>query len=184
MKTSFWNNLMKEFGFDCSAEFLNSSFGFCSSKPMLVVGFSTATIATFVENYIGLDPLVYIAFILLLFLEFLTGIKASVKEGVKIQSKRFGRVILKLLIYTILIGVVNTFRTRLEVPSFLGNAINIYSWIYFITINLIILQLILSVFENLNRLGFEESNRIYKGISKAIKKFFRLVDNEHLDKKD
>lgn len=184
MKTSFWNNLIKEFGFDCSAELVNSSFGFCASKPMLAVGFSTATIATFVENYIGLDPLVYIAFMLLLFMEFLTGIKASVKEGVRIQSKRFGRVILKLLIYTILIGIVHTFRARLEVPKFLGNQINIYGWIYFMTINLIVLQLLLSVFENLNRLGFEESSRVYKAISRGVKKFFKLVDNEHLDKKD
>lgn len=175
---------MREFGFDCSTEFVNSSFGFCISKPILIVGFSTATISTFVENYIGLDPLVYIAFILLLFMEFLTGIKASVKEGVKIQSKRFGRVILKLLIYTILIGIVHTFRARLEMPSFLGSRVNIYSWIYFLTINLIVLQLILSVFENLNRLGFEESSKIYNSISKLIKKWFKLVDTKDLNKGD
>jgi hypothetical protein len=148
----------------------------------MLVSFSLGGISAIVEGYIGLDPLVYVAFIILLGLEFITGIKASIREGKKIQSKRFGRVILKLMIYTLLIGAVHIFKTRLDTPVVLGNSINIYSWIYFIIINLVILQLLMSVFENLNRLGFEESSKIYKSISFAIKKFFRLADNQELRK--
>lgn len=163
-----------EFGFNNFVEFSISTFGYSIKTPILITSLTLATIGTLVENFIGLDPVVYSAFMLLISLEFCTGIKASLKEGVKIRSKRFGRFILKLIVYTILIGIINIFRTRLEIPEAFGIKINIYSLIYFLTLNLIIFQLILSVFENLTRLGFEETNKIYKAISKILKKYLDL----------
>ena len=140
------DTFISEFGFINFMDFFISTFGFCTKEPILIISLSLATIGSIVENFIGLDPVVYSAFILLIILEFCTGIKASLKEGVKIKSKRFGRFILKIIVYTILIGIINVFRTRLEIPEAVGVKINIYSLIYFLTLNLIIFQLILSVF--------------------------------------
>ena len=176
MITRYIDNLMQEFGFATNMDFLTSTFGFCCKKPIMLFSVSLATIGTLVENYVGLSPVVYIAFVLLLFLEFFTGIRASIKEGNKIYSKKFGRVILKLAVYTVLIGIINVFRTRFEVPELFGAELNLYSFIYYTVINLIVCQLILSVLENLSRLGFEETSRIYRGLSKALKKYLRLTD--------
>lgn len=182
MKNNYCDLLLQEFGFNGTTEFVDSSFGYLLSKPTLMISFYIGSFSALIEGYVGLDPLVYLSFIMLLGLEFFTGIKASIREGKNINSKKFGRVILKLIIYTLLIGAVHIFKTRLEVPEFFGNQINIYSWVYYIIINLVVLQLLLSVFENLNRLGFEESSKIYNSISKLLKKWFRLVDTEDLNK--
>lgn len=184
----YLDTFIQEFGYNTATEFLNSTFGFMYQKPTIIISISFATVGTLVENFIGLDPIVYMAFILLLILEFFTGIRASLKEGNKIYSKKFGRVILKLIIYTVLIGVINIFRTRLEVPTIFEVSINIYSWIYYAALNLIVIQLILSVFENLSRLGYEETNKIYGIIAQILQKYVKLITpeevKEHEEKKN
>ena len=94
------------------------------------------------------------------------------REGNKIESKKFGRFILKILTYTLIIGIINVFRTRLEVPQVFGQSINIYAWIFYVSFNMIIIQLIISVFENLARLGYAESNKIFKALSLKADKWF------------
>jgi phage-related holin len=187
------NNIMQEFGFHSSMDFLSSTFGYLTKPPVLVVSFSFATIGTIVEKFIGLDPVVYLAFIVLLFVEFFTGIRASLKEGKKLYSKRFGRVILKLLVYTTLIGVIHIFKTRLDIPKIYDFEINVYSMIYYAVLNLIVIQLILSVLENLSRLGYKESSKIYKAISNILNRYIKLVTpaeiteeegKEHLEDKE
>lgn len=172
------NNFMQEFGFENPSDFLQSTFGYSVKKPIIIMSVSLGTIGTYIEQFIGLDPIVYLAFVLLLTLEFFTGIRASLKEGKKIYSKRLGRVILKLLIYTVLIGIINVFRTRYHSPAFFDFEINIYAMIYYISLNLIVIQLILSVFENLSRLGYEETSKVFKEISKILHKYVKLINPE------
>lgn len=175
------DELICEFGFNGLNDLLYSTFGHSIKKPILAIGVSLGALGTFLSEYIGLDPVVYLAFVILLIIEFFTGIKASIVEGKKIYSKRFGRVILKLIIYTALIGVIHSFKMRLDAPSIFGYEINIYAVIYYASLNLIVIQLILSVFENLSRLGFEETSKVFKVISKILS---RYIDNISLNKKD
>tara|TARA_R110000803_G_scaffold136813_1_gene203757 strand:- start:12625 stop:13197 length:573 start_codon:yes stop_codon:yes gene_type:complete len=175
------NTLIFEFGFGSITEFGNSTFGYATKKSSIFGSSFFGIIAVYFENYIGLSPIVYLAFILLLILEFFTGISASIKEGSKIQSKRFGRVILKLMTYTILIGVINIFRTRLASPNLLSYEVNVYSIIFYVSLNLIFIQLILSVFENLSRLGYEETSKVYGVISKILRRYVKLVSPEESD---
>lgn len=180
----YLNELMVEFGFDNYYEFLMSTFGFSIKKPILFISVSLAFAGTAIQNVLGLDPVVYGAFIVLLVFEFFTGIRASRKEGKRIQSKRLGRVILKIMVYTLIIGIVNIFRTRLEIPSAFGMEINIYSLIYFASLNLIIFQLLLSVFENLSRLGYRESSIIFSYLARKAEKWFSLDDGSENKSED
>jgi len=175
------NSFIQEFGFKTIEEFGISTFGFTIKKEIITLGISLGTLAAVVESFVGLDPLVYIAFIVLLYIEFRTGIKASIKDNKKIQSKKIGRVILKMLTYTVIIGIINIFRTRLFIPSILGFEVNIYSVVYYAVLNLIIIQLLLSVFENLSRLGYRETNKIFHFITKKMESWFTL-DKSDFDK--
>ena len=174
---------MQEFGFKTGADYMSSTFGFCWKKSTIIMGLSFGALGAQVESFIGLDPIVYLAFLILLFLEFRTGIKASIKDNVKIQSKRIGRVILKMLTYTLIIGIINIFKTKLFIPKILGFEVNIYSVIYYTVLNLIIFQLLLSVFENLARLGYKESSKIFSILTKKIDKWFSL-DKSDIDKSE
>jgi hypothetical protein len=110
--------------------------------------------------------------------------KASIKEGVKIDSNKWQRVILKFLVYTIMIGILNIFKERLAVPVMFGSEINIYAWIYYTVLNLIVIQMIISVFENLTRLGFDETSLIFKTITKSLKRWFNMGENHNTKKDD
>ena len=177
------NSFMQEFGFKTGVEYISSTFGFCSKKSIVIAGISFGALGATIESFIGLDPIVYLAFLVLLFLEFRTGIKASIKDNVKIQSKRIGRVILKMLTYTLIIGIINIFKTKLFTPNILGFEINIYSIIYYTVLNLIIFQLLLSVFENLARLGYKESSKIFSVLTKKIDKWFSLEKSDFSENK-
>jgi len=168
-----------EFGFKSFLDYFQSCFKWGISSSSVVLSLTFGALASNFELIIGLEPVVYLAFVLLLFMEFFTGIKASLKEGKKIESKKFGRIILKILTYTILIGIINIFKTRLPVPKIFDSEINIYSWVFYTVINLIIIQLIISVFENLSRLGYKESSKIFGVIGKASEKWFKLGNNDN-----
>jgi len=169
---------ISEFGFPSCKNFISSTFGFCLNKKAFVLSVFLSGFSMFIEKYIGLTSLVFTSFIILLFLEFITGIKASLREGKKIESRKFGRVILKLVIYTLIIGIINSFRVGINVPVLFNKEINIYSAIHFVTINLILLQLLISVFENLSRLGFEESNKIFRILKKITDKYINFDKKE------
>lgn len=172
----WFDALIGEFGFECHKNFISSTFGVILHKKVVSFSFYLGAIGLLVKKWIGLEAAVFVAFLLLIAGEFFTGIKASIKEGNKIESKKFGRVILKMMIYTGIIGIINTFKNDLPVPSFFGYEVNIYEWIYFSVVNLILVQLIISVFENLSRLGYKETSRVFKVITIALDKWFHLEE--------
>lgn len=168
---------MQEWGFDNFSEFISSSFGFL--KPnIFILSVSLGGVALAFESFIGLTALVYCAFALLLMLEFFTGIQASLHEGIKIDSHKWQRVILKLAIYTLIIGIINIFKEKLEVPVWFGTEINIYAWIYYTILNLFVVQLLLSVLENLSRMGYDETSAIFRAIKNGLHRWFKLELNE------
>ena len=171
----FLTHILQGFGFENLADLgqsvIHTSVGFPAViKTSLILG----TIATFIEQFIGLAPMAYLAFILLVILEFITGIKASLKNGKKIESRKFGRMIIKIAAYTIILGIVHIFKTFLLVPEIFGYGLNIYEWLYYVILNMILVQLIISVVENLSRMGLMEANKMLVVIKKQISKWFDL----------
>jgi len=181
MKTINW--ILQDWGYESRGDFFQSTFHFHSMKSIFLVSFTTGIFSTIIKDYIGLEPIVYLSFIALLVMEFYTGIQASLKEKKKIQSKKFGRFIFKIATYTIMISIVNIFKNHLKVPQIFGFEIDVYSFIFYTILNLIIMQLIISVFENFSRLGFKESSKIYNRIESLMSKWFYLDDDNKESKK-
>jgi len=164
------NDYINDWGFVSMEDLFQSTLHYKNYKPMLGMSLTFGTISAFVDKILGIELMVYLAFLLLLVIEFITGIYASVKEGNKIQSKRLGRFVAKVIIYTCMIAIVNTMKV-----SFIHDKIGvIYDFIYWTILHLISIQLIVSVFENLSRLGVQESSRVFKRINKFMSKWFDL----------
>lgn len=138
------------------------------------IGLILGTVSSYIEKFIGIEPVAFVAFIVLIVLEFITGIKASIEEGSKIESRKFGRMIIKLAVYTITLGLLNTFQDHLQAPIILGYTFDIYGWIFKVVMNMVIVQLFISVLENLSRLGYMETLLILKVIKKRFNKWFDL----------
>ena len=171
----FLTYILQGFGFenlnDLGHSLFNTTIGFSSiTKAGIILG----TIALFIEQFVGLTPMAYLAFILLITLEFVTGVSASLKRGIKIQSRKFGRMIVKIAAYTTVIGIIHIFKTQLHIPKIFGHEVNIYEWLYYIILNMIIVQLIISVIENFSRMGMLEANKLLIVIKRKFSKWFDL----------
>ena len=163
---------LKDFGFCSLHDVFQSTLHYKNCKVMLSMSVTVATISSLIEKYFGFEPLVFSAFCILLLLEFITGIMASIREGKKIESRKFGRFVFKVFIYTIMISLVNILNINSE-----GRAISrVYGFMHHLIIDYISIQLIISVFENLSRLGFQESSRVFKVINRVLAKYFDVKD--------
>lgn len=176
--------LFQGFGFSGTNDFMESAFHISSWKPLAIVSISVGSLGLsingFFQNNLGLAPFVYLSFLLLIVIETWTGIQASLKKGRKVQSRKLVRMLIKISIYTIIIGILQQFATGLSTPNipFTETKINIYTWIYFVVLNWIVLQLILSVLENLSEMGWEETNGLFKIIYNKISKWFQLQNED------
>ena len=168
------NEFLKDWGFSSLHDLFQSTLHYKNYKPMFTVSITVAGLSSFIDKWLGLEPMVFLAFCVLLVIEFITGIGASIKEGNKIESRKFGRFICKVFIYTIMIGVVHILNTSAD-----GRIVSkVYSFIYWVIIDYISLQLIISVFENLSRLGFQETSKVFKKINKYLSKWFDVKDEK------
>lgn len=167
---NFITNCLKDWGFNSHSDFMTSVFHYKQTKMMIAFSLPISMISTFIDKYLGLELMVYVSFLILLAVEFGTGVLASIREGKKIESRRFGRFIVKVMVYTSMIGVSNIMG-----KAVVSNKFNyMYELIHWVIIHLITIQLIISVFENMSRLGFQESSRVFKKINGYLSKWFDL----------
>lgn len=165
---------IKGFGFESHLDFVESTFHLSKIKPILTVSAIAGSVSGILDWYLGMSAEVYIAFLILLISEFATGILASKKEGVAIQSRKLGRIIVKIISYTAMIGVMNIFKRSIIAPEILGVEVNIYSIVYNSVQAMIILQLLISVMENLTRLGLKEMGVVGKFLSGKFLDWFDI----------
>lgn len=175
---NYLNFHLEGLGFSSVNDFNESAFHLSSFKPIFLTSFSLGTAAVCIETYLGITPLVYLSFMALIVGEFITGIKASKKKGRKIQSRKLGRMITKMAVYTAIIGILFSFASQLNPPNLWGFEVNIYQWIYYTVLNMIIIQLIISLLENLTEMGFAETNKIFRLLKSKLDKWFELKNEE------
>lgn len=166
------------FGFTGALDFVESAFHPKSLLLTTSISGSLAVAGAFLEEALGLKPIVYLVFVILAVIEFVTGIRAAIKEGQKIESRKFGRMIIKLGTYTIMIALINVLKNHLDIPLIFGEEVNIYSWVYYAIVNMILIQLIISVLENLGRLGYAETNRITQFLYHKLNRWFSIDERK------
>ena len=131
---------LNDWGFLNFQDMLQSTLHYKNFKPILALSITIGSISSYIDKFLGLEPLVFLAFCILLILEFITGIMASIREGKKIESRKFGRFAFKVFIYTIMISLVHIMNVNSE-----GRIINkVYAFIYWVIFDYISLQLIIS----------------------------------------
>ncbi len=174
------NFYVQGLGFDSMPEFIESTIRVSAIKKTLLTSMSLGTIALFIEENLGISFMVYICFLLLIASEIWTGIGASKAKGIKIQSRKGGRMIIKMGIYTTIIGVLYRFSLELKSPEIpiLNVDVNIWAWTYYVVLTQITFQLFLSVLENLSDMGYKETNTIVRVLYKAMNKWFELKQEE------
>jgi hypothetical protein len=159
------NFILDGFGFKDWIDFKASAFGFITLKTINTASFFTGLV-TFVDSAFGFNHKFLIAYVVLIVGEWLTGVLASYKKGEKHESRKLGRMMLKIAVYSLMIYIPNTFQKESHFPEVLGYELDPFMWLYWIVIFVIIWQLIISVLENLKNLQFKFAGILLKVINK------------------
>lgn len=166
------NYLLEGFGFQNIADYKSSTFGYFLSLKVISLSLLIGTIKAFLLNYLGFDLLVFSAFVLLNILEFSTGIKASKKRNEYVESRKMGRMFLKVGTYLLIIHILNSFKNGLEFPSILGFELDPFIVFYWAFLAGIIYQLFKSLLENMVAIGYAEANGVLGFMVKKFNNYF------------
>lgn len=178
--------LLGAFGYRSLEDFRRTVFKLAYSEEKGIWIKISAGLGTFrlmLLDFTGLDILVFVAFVFLIAAEFQTGLKVSMmKKKEKFQSRKFGRMILKIGVYMLLIGILHAFSHRFEIPTLYGFEVNPFKWLYYIVFIGIVIQLVISWLENLGQLGYKESRTLAGFILRKFNNWFEFdgqKDNDY-----
>lgn len=162
---------MRSFGFLNVRDLYTSAFGALGVKALkwsAAMGF----LQLLVKSYLGIDLMVLLAFALLIAAEWFTGIRASLRQGEKLKSRKLVRMVVKIGVYSFIIFLLHAFEGSLKAPEVLGLVLNPFSWLYNAVLIAIVFQLVVSLFENLGRLGYKESKTLAGIVLRKFNKWF------------
>lgn len=169
------NFILQGFGFDNFTDFKTSAFGYLLTSKVVTVSFIIGLIESFFQHYFGLPLLVLTSFVLLNILEFHTGIQASKKKGGYVESRKMGRMFLKVGVYLLILFILQSFKEGLKFPELFGYEIDPFIVLYWAFLAGIIYQLFKSLLENLVALGYKEADGV---IGYITRKFGKDFDND------
>jgi len=156
MRVQFNKVLENTTGFRDTSDFAQALLHFQQWKPVTIVTSILTILAAWVEDMLGIKAVVVTGIIILFVLELFTGIRASIKDGFPIDSKKFPRGWIKLFVYFSLIFCANIFAKHMAHLEYGDFDFNHYQWIHYALVNFAIVQLFLSNIENCVRLGWHE----------------------------
>jgi hypothetical protein len=166
------NFLLEGLGFKNYIDFKVSTFGFITFHLIKL-----SALLAFIETIFGVDWVFLIAYSVLIGLEWWSGVQASYSKGEKHESKKLGRMLFKLAVYSSILFVLNTFERRVQFPVIFNYEIDPFSWLYWTALIVIIWQLLVSLLENLEVLKFPFAGKLLRIINNKFYKQFEL-DNE------
>lgn len=167
------NFIVQAFGFATIQKFKISTFGFVTSKVVTI-----SMVLAFIKTLFGVNHLFVFAYACLIIFEWITGVKASLNRGEKHESRKLGRMMLKLAVYSVPIAILNGFSKNSDFPVIQGYEIDPFLWLYWTVLLVIIWQLLVSLLENFESLGFKWATTALKIINKKFYKQFDL-ENEN-----
>jgi hypothetical protein len=189
MKSKFTKNvdfILDGFGFE-NMQDLNNSCWHINNPKVLIMSINVSAISAFISlwisNLTGYEPLTFIAFTALIVLETISGVQVAFKAGQKFKSRTFGRMFLKLGYYMAIVIILNLFNKQTQFPMMGSFEVDPFLWLYHGFSVAIVIQLLISVLENLGKLGFKESKNVIGVLIRKYNKWFDLEDDQKEESK-
>jgi len=157
MINRFLNHFVGCFGFDCTTDFNNSLI----HSNFLMITIPVAAFSSMIENFLGLQGLTVLAFVVLVILELITGIVASKNRGEKIVSHKFSRFGLKVFVWLALLFITNSLKLEYDGHKDLLSitTLGIFTWLHDALFVYVTMEYLISVFENINSLTKTKSKK-------------------------
>lgn len=171
--------LFQGFGFEGFNEFKISAFGYLLSSKVVTCSLFIGLLQSVLQDYFGIPLIVFSAFVLLNIMEFYTGIKAAKLKGKNIESRKMGRMLLKVGVYLLILFMLQSFKKGLEFPSISDFEFDPFIVLYWAFLSGVIYQLFKSLLENLEDLGYKEATGILGFIIRKFGNKFDKVDSDN-----
>lgn len=171
------NYILQGFGFRDFKDLLHSSFGHTFSMPFIKIDVIMSLLFATIHFLFGFNHLFLTAFVILLIFEWITGTAASYRRKEKHESRKIGRMLLKICVYLVIIYILHTFSANADFPTLGEFEFDPFHWLYWVVLIAIIWQLIVSLLENLDSLGFKFAKVLLRIINKKFYKTFD-IDSE------
>lgn len=163
------NYIVQGFGFVSFKAFLKSTTGFITVKVLNI-----SSIVAVINMIFGFNHSFLMAYVILIVSEWITGVIASLDRGEKHESRKLGRMLLKIGVYSVPLYVLNAFSKNTNFPSIQGYELDVFLWLYWTVLTVIIWQLVISLLENFDSLGFKWAKVALRIINKRFHKQFDL----------
>jgi len=176
MINRFLNHFVHSFGFSCTNDFNDSII----HTKLLTFTIPMAGFLTIIESLMGLQILTIISFVVLVILELVTGISASLSRGEKIESHKFSRFGLKVFVWMTLLFITNSAKLEYngheDIPSVLSKGL--FTWLHETLFVYITLEYLISVLENLGSLSKEKNKKtLITSIINKLNNFLNIGKN-------
>ena len=172
------NYILQGFGYLDLHDFQTTTFKmfyFGNLKLFVTISITLGTIREFIVTSTGLDVIFWAVFVFLIIAEWQTGMKVDMmKRGNKFQSRKFGRMVLKIGVYIAILLALFGLSETTKNKNFIGFEINPLGWLYYVVMVAIVFQLIISYLENLGNLGYKEAKGIAGIVLRRYNKWFEF----------
>lgn len=179
------NYILQGFGYLDFHDFQTTTFKmfyFGNLKLFVTISITLGTIREFIVTSTGLDVIFWAVFVFLIIAEWQTGMKVDMmKRGNKFQSRKFGRMVLKIGVYIAILLSLFALSETTKNKSFIGFEINPLGWLYYVVMVAIVFQLVISYLENLGNLGYKEAKGIAGIVLRRYNKWFEFDDTKDGD---
>ena len=167
---NFFNYIVTNFGFSNCSDF----YGSILHPNFMLITLPITGLSAALEKYFGLEHLTIISFTLLIFLELITGLISSKVRNVKIESKKFGRFGLKVLVWLSLIFITNSLKLEYEQYKDTAGVIanTMFTWLHTFLFIYINMEYLISILENLG---------VITGNKKESSNLIKIIKNKLID---
>lgn len=175
---------IKAFGFIDTWDLVTTCFLKANLLYSMAFSVGLASLTAIVGDVLGFNLGAFLSFLILIVLEWWTGVRVAMKDKKKIQSRKVGRMIIKIGVYMGIVGLLNNLAVNINMPPLFDLDINPLQWIYYVALLYIIFQLLVSLLENWGKLGYNEAgklSRIFKGKFSSYFEINGEKDNEKFD---
>lgn len=169
--------VVSNFGFTCVNDFMSSTI----HNKLLIITLPLAAISSIVETLFGLHNFTIISFVVLVTMELLTGLLASKVKGIEIESHKFGRFGLKILVWLSLLYIANSLKLEyIEVKNnFSVLASGLFTWLHGTLFIYITMEYFISVLENMAIITGKKNKTLIKLITDKLISFLNNNDGKN-----
>lgn len=157
--------------YNTTHDFIMSLFPSFKYKSLGLIVVSVSAMSGFVEVYFGMKLLTLFSFILLLAVELISGMYASVFiKKQKLESAKMQRFTIKLTMWLIALFIVNSFFKEFETKNIL--AASLFEWLHDAVMIYAALEYLVSVLENISVITGDTNNKLLAAFKAKVDRYF------------